>query len=65
MTHDSNLDERRPLLSHNEKEDETTIAHESRVLLQYTIPLAAINLLRYLGQRHTPAFVARKYVVLM
>lgn len=46
MTRDEVNDERQPLLSRNEKQDETTIAHEARVLLQYTIPLAAINFLR-------------------
>lgn len=51
MPHANQEDERRPLLSHDEKQDNTTIAHESRVLLQYTVPLAAINLLRY--ARHT------------
>lgn len=41
-----NADERRPLLSQDEKADQSTILHESRVLLQYTMPLAAINFLR-------------------
>ena len=43
MTHDnaSAYDERQPLLSNDDKKlDETTIAHEGRVLLQYTIPVS-------------------------
>lgn len=46
MNHENHEDERRPLLSNDKPQDDTTIAHEARVLLQYTVPLAAINFLR-------------------
>ena len=47
MASDTYEDERRPLLPQDKKQDDTTIAHEARVLLQYAIPLAAISFLRY------------------
>jgi hypothetical protein len=47
MPSDTHQDERQSLLSQDEKHDYTTITHESRILLQYSVPLAAINFLRY------------------